>query len=607
LSRFLIKNQYSLRRKAFIFAARFLLLIKSFIHKIIYPVKKLFFSIVLIAVLVLQPACTKAPQPVTAENGMVVSTSSYASKVGVEVLKKGGNAIDAAVAVGFALAVTYPSAGNLGGGGFMVIHLADGKNITIDYREKAPLSAHRDMYLNEAGEFVPELSQFGTTSAGVPGSVAGLIYALENYGTLSLTEVIQPAIDLAKNGWRLEQRDSIYFSNTIPLFSRYPSSMKVFTKNGEPYRTGDLFVQADLAWTLEQIKENGRDGFYKGKVAELLVAQVGSLGGYITLEDLEKYQPVEREPITGNYRGYDLISMPPPSSGGITLVQMLNVLENYDLKNMLRGSSKYIHHIAEAMKYAYSDRTYHLGDADFYPVPKDQLISKEYAKAIFEKIESANNIAVPFSEIKSLEVSPIHESTETTHYSVYDSYGNAVSTTTTINSSFGSGIVVEGAGFLLNNEMDDFSGKPGVMNQFGLLGTEANSIQPEKRMLSSMTPTIILKDGNPFIVIGSPGGSQIITTVLQVILNCIDFSMNIREAIEAPRIHHQWIPDSIFYEQKALSLEVKQQLIEMGYLFWDMDIKSRIIGIAEGIMIDQKNKIIYGASDPRGGGLAAGY
>ena len=383
--------------------------------------------------------------------------------------------------------------------------------------------------------------------------------------------------------------------------------MKVFTKNGIPYSTGELFTQPDLEWTLEQIKENGRDGFYKGKVAELLVNQISSLSGFITLEDLKKYQPVEREPILGTYRGYEIISMPPPSSGGIALVELLNILENYDLKNVDWGSSAYFHHLVEVMKYAYADRTYHLGDEDFYPVPKNQLISKEYAKSIFERIESAKNKAVPSNEIKSLDVSLLHESTETTHYSVYDSYGNAVSTTTTINSSFGSGIVVEGAGFLLNNEMDDFSGKPGVMNQFGLLGTEANSIQPEKRMLSSMTPTIILKDGNPYIIIGSPGGSQIITTVLQVILNCIDFDMNIREAIEAPRIHHQWMPDSIFYELGALTEEVKKELTEMGYRLWDGDVETRIIGIAEGIMIDNKNKIIYGASDPRGGGLAVGY
>jgi gamma-glutamyltranspeptidase/glutathione hydrolase len=579
------------------------------IHLIITlaTMRKFFIVLPLLTHFILSTACSDKLQPVTAENGMVVSTSSYASKAGVEILKKGGNAVDAAVAVGFALAVTYPSAGNLGGGGFMVIHLSDGKNITIDYREKAPISARRDMYLNDAGKFVPELSQQGTTSAGVPGSVAGFIHALKKYGTMSLAEVIQPAIDLAKNGWKLEERDSIYFSNTIPLFSKYPSSMKVFTKNGIPNSTGDVFTQPELAWTLEQIKNNGRDGFYKGKVAELLVEQVKSLGGYITLEDLEKYQPVEREPIIGNYRGYKVISMPPPSSGGIALVQLLNILENFDLQKDVWGSSTYVHHLVEAMKYAYADRTYHLGDEDFYPVPKDQLISKDYAKSIFDRIEKEKNKAVPSAEIKSLQVEQVYESTETTHYSVYDSYGNAVSTTTTINSSFGSGIVVEGAGFLLNNQMDDFSGKPGVMNQFGLLGTEANSIQPEKRMLSSMTPTIILKDDNPYIIIGSPGGSQIITTVLQVVLNCIDFDMNIREAIEAPRIHHQWMPDSIFYERDALSPEVRQQLTEMGYYFWDEGYEARLIGIAEGIMIDVENKIIYGASDPRGGGLAAGY
>lgn len=569
--------------------------------------KNLVFYVFLISSVILELACTGKSPPVSAENGMVVSTSSYASKVGVEILKKGGNAIDAAVAVGFALAVTYPSAGNLGGGGFMVIHLAGGKNISIDYREKAPLSAHRNMYLNESGEFVPELSQQGATSAGVPGSVAGLIYALEKYGTMSLEEVIQPAIDLASNGFKLEERDSVYFSNNIPLFSNYHSSMKKFTKDGVPYSAGDLFIQSDLAWTLEQIKEKGRKGFYKGNVAELLVKQVTSLGGYITLEDLEKYQPVEREPITGTYRGYKIISMPPPSSGGIALVQMLNILENYYLSEEDWGSCSYIHHLVEAMKYAYADRTYHLGDVDFYPVPTDQLISKVYAKNVFERIESANNKAVPSEEIKSLESALIYESTETTHYSVYDFYGNAVSTTTTINSAFGSGIVVEGTGFLLNNEMDDFSGKPGVMNQFGLLGTEANSIQPEKRMLSSMTPTIILKDDKPYIIIGSPGGSQIITTALQVILNCIDFDMNIREAIEAPRIHHQWIPDSVYYEKIYLSEEVRTELIEMGYALAKEGADLRVIGIAEGIMIDHKNKIIYGASDPRGGGLAVGY
>ena len=538
---------------------------------------------------------------------MVVSTSSYASKVGIEILKKGGNAIDAAVAVGFALAVTYPSAGNIGGGGFMVIHLADGKNTTIDFREKAPLAADQEMYLDETGEFSPQLSQEGTTSAGVPGSVAGLIYTLGKYGTLPLTEVIQPAIDLAKNGWKLEERDARYFKNNLEEFQKYPASLKVFSNNGELYEEGDLFIQNDLAWTLEQIKENGRDGFYTGKVAELLVEQVNSLGGCITLEDLELYQPLEREPITGRYRGYDVVSMPPPSSGGIALIELLNILENYDLKKDGWGSSKYINHLVEAMKYVYADRTYHLGDEDFYPVPKQKLISKVYAKTIFNKIENSKNKAVPSGEIKSLDISLNQESTETTHYSVHDSFGNAVSTTTTINSAFGSKIVVEGAGFLLNNEMDDFSGQPGKPNQYGLLGSEANSIQPEKRMLSSMTPTIILKYDKPYIIIGSPGGSTIITSVLQVILNCIDFDMNIAEAIEKQRIHHQWYPDSIYYEQEALSDEVKTELAAMGYAFVDEGAQTRILGITEGIMIDQANNLIYGAADPRGGGLAVGY
>ncbi|MGB5893109.1 MAG: gamma-glutamyltransferase [Ignavibacteriaceae bacterium] len=572
--------------------------------------KKIFLSLTIIISLLLQTACTNTPQPVSAENGMVVSASSYASKVGVEILKKGGNAVDAAVAVGFALAVTYPYAGNIGGGGFMVIHLAEGKNITIDFREKAPLAAHRDMYLNEAGEFVPELSQEGITSAGVPGSVAGLIYALEKYGTLPLEEIIQPAINLAKNGWELNARDARIFKRNTQLFEKYESTRNIFMRDSTTYKEGDLFIQPDLAWTLEKIKESGRDGFYKGKVAGLLVAQVSSLGGNITLEDLEKYQPIERQPITGSYRGYEIISMPPPSSGGIALVQLLNILENYHAAGGAGddwGSSIYIHHLVEAMKYVYADRTYHLGYEDFYPVPKEQLISKEYAKTIFEKIESAKNKAVPSGEIKSLGVSLPGESTETTHYSVYDSYGNAVGTTTTINSGFGSGIVVKSAGFLLNNEMDDFSSKPGTMNQFGLLGTEANSIQPEKRMLSSMTPTIVLKDGEPYIIIGSPGGSTIITVVLQVILNCIDFDMNIREAIEKPRIHHQWLPDTLYYERRALNEEVKKELAEMGYALAHNEAELLILGIAEGILIDKHNKIIYGADDPRGGGLAIGY
>ena len=543
-------------------------------------------------------------KPVEAKNGMVVSASEIASNVGTQILKNGGNAVDAAVATGFALAVTYPQAGNIGGGGFMVIHLANGKNTTIDYREKAPLSAYRDMYLDSAGNFLPELSQTGVTSTGVPGSVAGMIYALNKYGTMNLTDVIQPAIDLAKNGWELDERTAKSFEYYLPEFKKYPSSYKTFTNKGRLYEEGDIFKQPMLAETLEQIKEKESAGFYKGRVAELLIKQIKSLGGYITQNDLEKYKPIEREPITGSYRGYKIVSMPPPSSGGIALVEMLNILENYSFNQNDWGTSGYVHKLVEAMKYTYADRTEYLGDDDFYPVPKKVLISKKYAKSIFDKI---GDKATPSEKIKAGKITNFKESTETTHYSVYDKSGNAVSVTTTLNSSFGSRIVVDGAGFLLNNEMDDFSSKPGEPNIYGLLGSEANSIQPEKRMLSSMTPTIVLKEGKPFLILGSPGGSQIITTVLQVVLNVIDFNMNIKQAVDAPRIHHQWLPDKIVYEKDALNENVKKELIEMGYQLNDDKGRKRKIGMVAAIMIDNKNKIIFGAFDKRGPGKAVGY
>jgi len=545
---------------------------------------------------------SQSSRPVKAKNGMVVSASTIASKVGSQILKDGGNAVDASVAVGFALSVTYPFAGNLGGGGFMVLHLKDGKSTTIDFREKAPLSAHRDMYLDKNGNYVPELSQTGETSAGVPGSVAGLIYALTKYGTLPLAKVIQPAIDLAKNGWTLDDRSADSFKRTLPKFSKYPSSIKIFSKNGEAFNQGEMFFQKDLAWTLEQIKDKGVDGFYKGKVAELIVKQVKGNGGYITLKDLEKYNPVEREPIYGTYRGHKIISMPPPSSGGIALVELLNIIENFTIEKNEWNSSSYINKIVEAMKYAYSDRTYHLGDEDFYPVPKKRLLSKEYAKSIFDKLTS---YAKPSTEISTETPSEQKESTETTHFSVYDKEGNAVSVTTTINSGFGSKIVVEGAGFLLNNEMDDFSAKPGEPNQFGLLGSKANSIEPEKRMLSSMTPTLVLKNDKPYIIVGSPGGSTIITIVLQVILNVIDFEMNIQEAVNFPRIHHQWLPDKIYCEKYSVNKDVETKLLEMGYELANRNNTFRILGSAQSIMI--KDGIIYGASDPRRSGTAVGY
>ncbi|MCB9208191.1 MAG: gamma-glutamyltransferase [Ignavibacteriales bacterium] len=541
-------------------------------------------------------------RPIKAKQGMVVSACSLASEVGINILKKGGNAVDASVAVGFALAVTYPYAGNLGGGGFMVIHLNDGKNTSIDYREKAPSTAHKDMYLDKDGNYLSELSQSGITSVGVPGSVAGLIFALDKYGTMKLEEVISPAIDLAINGFILDESDVRSFNYYKDEFEKYSSSKKIFLKDKERFEEGDLFVQKDLAFTLEQIRTNGKDGFYKGKVADLFITQVEELNGYITHEDLEKYAPIEREPILGMYRDHKIVSMGPPSSGGIALVELLNILENFSFEKQDWNSSSYINKLVETMKYVYADRTYHLGDEDFYLVPKEKLTSKEYAKSIFEKL---TDYAIPSEKITTQIPVETNESTETTHYSVYDKYGNAVSVTTTINSGFGSKIVVDGAGFLLNNEMDDFSSKPGEPNQFGLLGGKANSIEAGKRMLSAMTPTIVLKDDKPFVIVGSPGGSTIITVVLQVIINVIDFGMNIQEAVNAPRIHHQWMPDIIYLEEFAVNKDVYENLEKMGYSFGDRNKTFRVLGSAQSIMIDGEN--IYGAPDPRRSGSAIGY
>ena len=539
-------------------------------------------------------------EPYRATHGMVVSASKIASEAGIEILKKGGNAVDAAVATGFVLAVTYPAAGNIGGGGFMILHLKSGKSTSIDFRETASGNASPNMYLDKEGNFNPKLSREGTISAGVPGSVAGLLYALHKYGTMQLSEVIQPAIDLAEKGFVLNWYLANSFREHLKYFKEYPSSYKKFTHNGEPYKEGEIFKQPYLAGTLKAIRDNGNDGFYKGWVADLFIKKIKSLGGIITKSDMEKYRPVERTPVTGTYRGYEIVSMPPPSSGGIALIELLNILENYQFKKNDWGSSKYIHELAEAMKFAYADRTQYLGDPDFVKIPVDKLISKSYAEQLFEQITDK---AIPAQNIFPFHQNNYHESNQTTHYSVYDKFGNAVSITTTINSSYGSKIVVDGAGFLLNNEMDDFSAKPGSSNQYGLIGSEANSIQPGKRMLSSMTPTIILKDNKPYIIIGSPGGSTIITTVLQVIMNCIDFDMNIRLAITAPRIHDQWLPDRIDYEEYALTPRIKIELEKMGYRIGE----ERVLGMAEGIMIDRKNNYIYGASDPRGDGYAAGY
>lgn len=540
----------------------------------------------------------ESPDPVRGKNGMVVSASKLASEVGIEVLKKGGNAVDAAVAVGFALAVTYPAAGNIGGGGFMVIRFSDGTATTIDYREKAPLSSYEKMFQDSLGNFLPQLSQEGTTSAGVPGSVAGLIYALHNYGTMKLNDILQPAIKLAEEGFILDCRMAQSINYYYQDFLKYPSSRKIFTNNGQPLNEGDLFVQKDLAHTLKLIAEYGRDGFYKGEVAEKLISQVKSAGGFISQQDLDNYEPVERNPIKGTYREYEIITMGPPSAGGITLLQTLNILENKTFSKDDWGSSEYIHTITEALKFSFADRSKFVGDPDYFSVPVDKLISKKYAKELFQRIYER---AIPSIEIVPGKYFSFNESRETTHYSVIDKDGNAVSTTTTINSSYGSRIVVEGAGFLLNNEMDDFSSKPGEPNQFGLIGSEANKIEPGKRMLSSMTPTIITKNNKPVLILGSPGGSTIPTVVLQVILNYLDFGMDIQEAVDAPRFHHQWLPDQIDYEEFGISKDVIDNLQKRGQIVGS----KKVLGRVEAIAIE--NNLFLGATDPRGFGAAIGY
>jgi gamma-glutamyltranspeptidase/glutathione hydrolase len=562
--------------------------------------RRLTYSVFALLILLFGFSESASRRPVKALNGMVVSSDSLATQVGVEILKKGGNAVDAAVAVGFALAVTYPQAGNIGGGGFMVIRMANGETVTIDFREKAPMKASENMFLDENGNFVPEKSQVGHLSVGVPGSVAGLLLALEKYGTMSRREVLEPAIELAEKGFIVNEGLANAFKNAFEHFKKFPSTMRYFSKNGQPYSAGDRLVQKDLAKVLKLIRDKGRDGFYKGKVADLIVEEMKRGGGLITYEDLENYQPVLRKPVVGNYRGYEIISMGPPSSGGVCLIELLNILENFDLKKYGFGSSYTIHYLVEAMKRVYADRAEYLGDPDFVQIPLDKLLSKEYAKELASEIDTF--YATPSSKIIR-SVSPTSEGVHTTHYSVVDRWGNVVAVTTTINSYFGSMVAVDGAGFFLNNEMDDFSAKPGAPNQFGLLGSKANSIQPGKRMLSSMTPTIVLKNGKPFLVLGSPGGSTIITSVLQVILNVVDFGMNIQEAVDSPRIHHQWYPDQIFFERRGLPRDVIENLERRGHKLVE---RAGYQGEVQAILIDE-NGVKYGAVDPRGYGLAMGY
>jgi gamma-glutamyltranspeptidase/glutathione hydrolase len=544
---------------------------------------------------------TASREPVRARNGMVTSADGYASNAGLEILKRGGNAIDAAVAVGFALAVTYPSAGNIGGGGFMVIRLADGRETTIDYREVAPAAARQNMFLDENGEPVAERSQIGPLAAGVPGSVAGLTYAHQKYGRLPLAAVMAPAIALAHDGFEIRWSLAESLSNHRDLLSKFPASAGVFLRgDGTAPAAGERLVQRELASTLQDIAVHGRDGFYRGRVADLIVAEMQRTHGLVTAEDLSKYEPVERPPVTGTYRGVRIVSMGPPSSGGVALLQLLNILEAYPLADYGHNSSRAIHLIAEAERRVYADRAQWLGDPAYFKVPVAGLISKQYA----DRLRAAIN---PTRATPSAEVAAGHpqdfESLDTTHYSVVDADGTAVSTTTTLNGGFGSGQVVTGTGFLLNDEMDDFSAKPGAPNMFGLVGGEANAIAPGKRMLSSMTPTILVRDGRTWLVVGSPGGGRIITTVLQVLLNVIDFGMDVQQAIDAPRFHHQWQPDDVRVERFGFPADVVDALQAMGH-----DVRSdEDMGGVHAVVIDAASGLRLGGTDPREDGAALGY
>ena len=530
--------------------------------------------------------------PVIDNQGMVVSQRKIASEVGAQILKEGGNAVDAAVATGLALAVVLPRAGNLGGGGFMIIHLKEeDRNIAIDYREKAPSGAFRDLFLDENGNYDKKKAQFSLLSAGVPGSVAGFHHALMNYGTLSWEEVLKPAIRLAEEGFEIphDLANTLASKRYRARLSSNEAAAKVFYKEDKSlYKAGEILVQNDLANTLKQLSEFGPDAFYKGEIAKLIVKEMERNGGLITLEDLSNYQIAERKPLNGQYKDYKIVSMPPSSSGGTHLIQMLNMLEEFPIKEMGFGSAESIHILAEVMKRAYADRSKYLGDTDFYKVPSS-LTSKDYAKSLNAFISKGK--ITPSDEISAGNPFP-YESPDTTHFSVMDSFGNAVSNTYTLNFSYGSGMMIPGTGMLINNEMDDFSSKPGTPNGYGLLGSEANAIEGNKRPLSSMTPTIIFKNDEPYMVFGSPGGSRIITTVLQVALNVMDHDMNIAQAVHSPRIHHQWLPEILMIES-GFGPDTERLLTEKGYKLYP----SSTMGSVQAIM--KEGDYFYGSADPR--------
>ncbi len=541
----------------------------------------------------------QGPGRLVAPSGMVVSANSIASRIGAEVLEAGGNAVDAAIATGFALAVVHPTAGNIGGGGFMVIRFPDGRTTAVNFREKAPLAAHPAMFLDENGEYSSRIHHNSHLSVGVPGTVAGFALAHERYGTGEWGRLVDPAVGLAGEGFELSEALAGSLSRTLRSMERYPASLAKFSKDGVPYEAGEVWQQPDLAGTLTRIRDQGRDGFYLGETARLIAEEMERGGGMITEEDLARYEAQERTPIRGTYRGYEIISMPPPSSGGTALVEMLNILEGFDLVAMGHNSTDYVHHLTEAMRRAYRDRALYLADADFADPPLDRLTSKEYAATLRAGIDpSAASISAP-SDVALPEESP-----ETTHYSVVDADGMAVSVTYTLEAGYGSKIVVPGAGFLLNNEMGDFNAGPGLTDDRGLIGTEPNLARPEQRMLSSMTPTILARDGELVAVVGSPGGRTIINSVLQVVLNFIDFEMDIQEAVSAKRFHHQWLPDQIRIEADGVTPATLASLESMGHAAR----MSGSQGRTHCIMIDPRTGEIIGAPDPRDeDGGAAGH
>ena len=556
----------------------------------------------LIITIILSMLLSSYPDAV-GKSGVVTSSNKYASQIGIDILKNGGNAIDAAVAVGFALAVVHPGAGNIGGGGFMIVRLADGTVKAIDFREVAPSSAYKDMFLDDSLNIVPGKSWSTSWASGVPGSVAGLGLAHEQYGTLPWWQLLKPSINLAQNGYELDIVNYSYLNS--PYYNSYLSrdseTKKIFTKSNSFFELGENFVQKDLARTLTRISRLGYQEFYNGKTAEMIAKCMKRTNGLITKEDLQNYRAIIRDPISFDYRGYKIHSMPPASSGGIALALILNQLENINFEDISYHSVQHIHYLAEAERRAYADRSHFLGDMDYVPVPIKELLNKDYANSRFDNMDI--NRASKSEDIKYGNIDfEYNESEETTHYSVVDNWGNAVSVTTTINGWYGNGIVVDGAGFLLNNEMDDFSSKPGEPNKYGLIGNTANSIEANKRMLSSMTPTIVEDSkGELALVLGSPGGSTIITTVAQIIMNVIDYGMNIEDAIESPRFHHQWLPDMIQFEDKGFSAETLLGLSEIGHAY---DFRG---SIGESNCIQINGTLKFGSADSRKGASAIAY